>query len=42
MEFSQIFAYEPRENTPAANLKPLPQHIIEDRICEAIATYIKM
>lgn len=42
MEFSQIFAYEPRENTPAANLEPLPQNIIEDRVCKAIATYIKM
>ncbi len=42
MEFSQIFAYEPRANTPAASLEPLPEDIIEDRICEAIATYIKM
>lgn len=42
MEFSQIFAYEPRDNTPAANLKPLSEDIIEDRVCEAIATYLKM
>lgn len=42
MEFSQLFAYEPRANTPAASLKPLPKNIIEDRICETIATYIKM
>ena len=42
MEFSQIFAYEPRENTPAASLDPLPENIIEDRVCKSIATYIKM
>ena len=42
MKFSQIFVYEPRENTPAANLQPLPQNIIEDRVCNAIATYMKM
>ena len=42
MQFSQIFAYEPRENTPAAKLKPLPKDIIEDRICNTIATYLKM
>ena len=42
MEFSQIFVYEPRENTPAASLKPLPKEIVEDRVCKAIATYLKM
>ena len=42
MEFSQIFVYEPRENTPAANLTPLSKEIIEDRFCKAVATYLKM
>lgn len=42
MKFSQIFVYEPRENTPAAKLKPLPKEVIEDRFCKAVATYIKM
>ena len=42
MRFTQIFAYEPRANTPAANLEPLPKDIIEDRVCKTIATYIKM
>lgn len=41
MQFSQIFTYEPRENTPAASLQPLPQDIREDRVCNAIATYLK-
>ena len=42
MMFSQIFAYEPRKNTPAANLKPIPNDVMEDRVCETIATYLKM